>query len=303
MSLRQIVAALGGDLYQNGLRANVPGPGHGASDRSVSLLLRSGRVVIHTFGAADWRMVRDDLRRRGLVDLDGRLLGVIGAADASVIDHARRRAVAGALWQDGLRPVASGVVRRHLNGRGVAWRADLENLLEHPCAPFSVYRPGRRTGRAMMAAIRAPSGDLTAVEITYLSPNGQVAAGLRAPRKTVGQVPPGSAVRLRPAAARMLVAEGVVTTLSAMAHFELPGWALMSAGNLSRWRAPATVATVVVAADCGEAGETAATRLARRLEADGVEAILAFPPPPWGDWNEAARGPFAGGKEGRGRTP
>lgn len=303
MSLRQIVAALGGDLYQNGLRANVPGPGHGRSDRSVSLLLSGGRVVIHTFGAADWRAVRDDLRRRGLVDLHGRLPGVMSAPDAPVIDHPRRRAVAGALWQDGLRPVAGGVVGRHLTGRGVAWRTDLENLLEHPCAPFSVYRPGRRTGRAMMAAIRSPSGDLTAVEITYLSTNGQVAAGLRVPRKTVGQVPPGSAVRLRPVAARMLVAEGVVTTLSAMARFDLPGWALMSAGNLSHWRAPKTVAAVVVAADRGEAGETAATRLARRLEAGGVETILAFPPPPWGDWNEAARGHCAGEKEGRGRTP
>ena len=46
MSLRQIVAILGGDLYQNGLRANVPAPGHGKADRSVSLLLDGGRVVI-----------------------------------------------------------------------------------------------------------------------------------------------------------------------------------------------------------------------------------------------------------------
>lgn len=303
MSLRQIVAALGGDLYQNGQRANVPGPGHGKTDRSVSLLLSGGRVVIHTFGATEWRAVRDDLRRRGLVDSRGRVPGAVGAPDAPGVDHPRRRAVAGGLWRDGLRPVASGVVVRHLTRRGVAWRADLENLLEHPSAPFSVYRPGGRTGRAMMAAIRSPSGDLTAVEITYLFPNGQVATGLRIPRKTVGQVPPGSAVRLRPAAARMLVAEGVVTTLSAMARFDLPGWALMSAGNLSRWSPPATVATVLVAGDRGKAGETAAARLARRLERSGLEAGLAFPPPPWGDWNEAARGRCAGGKEGRGRAP
>jgi putative DNA primase/helicase len=293
VSLRQIVAILGGDLYQTGMRANVPAPGHGKADRSVSLLLDGGRVVIHTFGAADWREVRDDLRRRGLVDPGGRLMGVAHTPDRPVIDHPRRRAVASALWQDGVQPVRTGVVARHLAVRGVAWREDLDDLLEHPRAPLSVYRPGRRAGRAMMSGIRSPSGDLTAVELTYLATNGQVASGLSVPRKTVGQVPPGSAVRLRPAAARMLVAEGVVTTLSAMVRFDLPGWALMSAGNLSRWHAPHHVSTVLIAGDRGEAGEIAAVRLARRLERDGVEAIVAFPPRPFGDWNE----------EGRGRAP
>ena len=303
MSLRQIVTILGGDLYQNGLRANVPAPGHGKADRSVSLLLDGGRVVIHTFGAADWREARDDLRRRGLIDPGGRLMGVAHTPDRPAIDHRRRREVASALWQDGVRPARTGMVARHLAVRGVAWREDLDDLLEHPRAPLSVYRPGRRVGRAMMTGIRSPSGDLTAVELTYLATNGQVASGLSVPRKTVGQVPPGSAVRLRPAAARMLVAEGVVTTLSAMVRFDLPGWALMSAGNLSRWHAPHHVSTVLIAGDRGEAGEIAAMRLARRLERDGVEAIVAFPPAPFGDWNEAARDHQKAGKEGRGRAP
>jgi len=303
MSLRQIVAILGGDLYQNGFRANVRAPGHGKADRSVSLLLDGGRVIIHTFGAADWREVRDDLRRRGLVDDGGRLIGVAETPDRLVIDCPRRQAIAGALWQDGAGPARTGVVARHLAVRGVAWREDLADLLEHPSAPFSVYRPGSRAGRAMMAGIRAPSGDITAVELTYLATNGQVASGLRVPRKTVGQVPPGSAVRLRPAAARMLVAEGVVTTLSAMARFDLPGWALMSAGNLSRWRAPDDVGAVLIAGDCGPTGEAAALRLARRLRRQGVKATLAFPPAPFSDWNEAAQGREESGKEGRGRAP
>ncbi|MBC1183254.1 MAG: hypothetical protein DI531_09590 [Brevundimonas sp.] len=303
MSLRQIVAALGGELYQSGLRANVPAPGHRKADRSVSLLLSAGRVVIHTFGAAEWREVRDDLLRRGLIDHSGRILGGVTSPDALVIDQPRRRAVARVLWQGGIRPAETGVVGRHLTRRGVTWRADLDDLLEHPSAPLSVYRQGPHTGRAMMSGIRAPSGDLTAVELTYLAPNGLVATGLRVPRKTVGQVPPGSAVRLCAPAARMLVGEGVVTTLSAMMRFDLPGWALLSAGNLSRWQAPESVAAVVIAGDRGAAGERAAMRLARRLEGDGVKASLAFPPAPWGDWNEALQGGRTEGKEGDGRAP
>ena len=71
MTLHAIVAALGGDLYQGGLRANVPAPGHSADDRSVSLLHADGRVIIHGFGAADWREVRDV----GLVVFEGWCLG------------------------------------------------------------------------------------------------------------------------------------------------------------------------------------------------------------------------------------
>ncbi|MNI87767.1 hypothetical protein D3C73_1449940 [compost metagenome] len=43
---------------------------------------------------------------------------------------------------------------------------------------------------ALMAAIRDCDGTLTAVEFTYLAPNGSAATGLSTPRKTVGQVPP-----------------------------------------------------------------------------------------------------------------
>ena len=61
MSLRPIVNAFGGDLYQGGARASVPAPGHSAEDRSVSLLLEGDRVVVHTFGDGDWKGVLDFL--------------------------------------------------------------------------------------------------------------------------------------------------------------------------------------------------------------------------------------------------
>lgn len=301
MSLRAIVAALGGDLYQGGGRANVPAPGHDPADRSVSLLLSEGRVIVHSFGAATWQAVRDDLQRRKLIDADGRIAA--GAASAPTPDGPRRIAVARSLWAEGLRPAPSGLVARHLAGRGITLCPATEGLLEHPRAPFSAYTPGRRMGPAMMAGVRDPAGAFTAVELTYLSMNGQVMTGLKVPRKTIGRVPPGSAVRLRPAAPRMLVAEGVVTTLSAMARFGLPGWALMSAGNLAQWMPPADAADVLIAGDRGAAGETAARRLKARLLEAGVGAAIALPPLPCGDWNEAAQATDRKGKEGSGRAP
>ena len=140
-----------------------------------------------------------------------------------------------------------------------------------------------------MAAVRDPDGALTAVELTYLTPNGRVATSLRAPRKTVGQVPGGSAVRLCPAAAGMVVAEGVITTLSAMARFGRPGWALMAAGNLARWRPPSNVNDILIAADRGEAGERAARALEAGLRTRDLVVEVALPPIPFGDWNELAQ--------------
>jgi len=52
---------------------------------------------------------------------------------------------------------------------------------------------------------------MTAVELVYLDPNGRRADRLRVPRKTVGVVPPGSAIRLSLVAGDMVVGEGVLT--------------------------------------------------------------------------------------------
>lgn len=286
MSLRAIVRALGGELYQNGARASISAPGHGPKDRSVSLMISDGRLIVHSFGAADWREVLDDLRRRGFINDQGRFTGGLTSNAAPRLDPSRRVSTARRLWSAGVDTGASGLMARHLALRGVN-RAPVSDLLEHPAAPLSVYRPGLQTRRAMMACIRNAPGDLTAVELTYLAPDGRKAHGLRVPRKTVGAVPAGAAVRLSPVGDAMVVAEGVVTTLSAIDRFERPGWALLSASNLARWRPPSEVRDVLIAADRGAAGEAAADRLHHALASMGVSSTIKLPPSPWGDWNEA----------------
>lgn len=287
MSLRAIVSALGGDLYQNGYRANVRAPGHGASDRSVSLVLSGGRVVIHTFGAGDWREVRDHLRERGLIDQAGRPAEG-GMTSASPRPDVRiRLETARKLWAGGVVSGPQGLVARHLRRRSVIWNAGILDLREHPAAPLSVYGKGSRSRRAMMGRVSDPDGVTTAVELTYLDPGGGRARDIRLSRKTVGRLPAGSAVRLSRISASMVVGEGIVTTLSAMAWFGRPGWALLSAGNLARWQAPEGVEKVIIAADRGVAGEAAALSLRGRLQASGRRAVVVLPLEPWGDWNEA----------------
>lgn len=302
-TLAPVVRALGGDLWAGGRRANVPGPGHGAEDRSVSLLLSRDRVVVHCFAGDDWREVLSQLENLGLVDGEGRLVGtggaVLGAAPA--LGRRERLAAAQRLWSEG-RPLGRSLSARHLELRGVA--APAEGLRHHPEVPAAVYAAAGPRRPALLAAIRdAASGDVVGVEVTYLAPNG-TRARLRLPRKTVGLCPAGAAVRLAPAGPRLLVGEGVFTCLSAAGRFGLPAWALLSTRNLRRWRPPTGVGSVLIAADRGADGEASARALAASLRASGVTVTVRWPPPPFGDWNEAlGTGPAAREEEeGRDRV-
>jgi hypothetical protein len=300
MSLRAIVAALGGDLYQGGARANVPAPGHSAADRSVSLLLADGRVVIHGFGATDWRVVRDGLREAGLIDASGRPTGAnLPAASSPRPDRRHRIETAARLWAASAPLDGHDAASLHLRRRAVRGIRSALDLGFHPRAPVSVYRSGSRMRPALVARISDPEGRLCAVELTYLEPNGGLAIGLALVRKTVGVVPAGAAVRLGRVASEMIVGEGVVTTLSAIDRFAHPGWALMSANNLAAWAPPPQVRRVLIAADRGATGEGAAARLGARLARLHVASRVIVPEAPFDDWNAVACGRPESGEEGR----
>ena len=153
-----------------------------------------------------------------------------------------------------------------------------------------MYRAAGGRRPALLAAITSPEGGLTAVEVTYLAPNGARDERLRTPRKMVGLVPPGSAVRLAPEAPALVVGEGVMSVLSASERFGLPAWALLSAHNLAAWTPPPGVRYVVIAADRGAPGEAAAAGLLRRLRRMEIEGTLAPPPADAEDWNAWAVG-------------
>ncbi|OYX32029.1 MAG: hypothetical protein B7Z01_11870 [Brevundimonas subvibrioides] len=290
MTLHAIVAALGGDLYQGGHRANVPAPGHSAHDRSVSLLHTDGRLVIHGFGATDWRAMRDDLRQRGFIDDGGRLTG--GGHHAGSTwprpDRLARLEAAAQLWESAVPISVTSAAARHIRSRSVTNGIASSNLRHHSYAPTSVYRPGNNRRPALIARISDGADRLTGVELTYLNPNGRRTTELRVSRKTVGHVPPGAAVRLWPAAPEMLAAEGVITTLSAIERFQLPGWALLAANNLACWTPPSCVRRVLIAADRGVVGQDRACRLHRRLVDLGIIAQVVWPDAPFDDWNAVA---------------
>jgi phage/plasmid primase-like uncharacterized protein len=173
-------------------------------------------------------------------------------------------------------------------------------LRHHSAVPAAVYDRRGPHRPALVVAITDPGGSLCGVELTYLTGDGQ-RARLRLPRKTVGVLPAGSAVRLDPVGPDLLVAEGVFSALSASERFGLPAWALLSTSNLRAWSPPAGVRRILIAGDRGPDGERSAGILAARLRGQGVRVTVRWPPPPFGDWNETAVGWLEdGGRDGRG---
>jgi len=306
VTLRPLARALGGECYAGGRRALVPAPGHGRADRSVSLWLAGDRVVVHSFGAADWRAALDALRAGGWIDGKNRLCdgGGVAPADDAPAEPTRaervRRALA--LWDAAGAITPGSAAERHCRLRGVDPALDAAGALRaHAAAPMAVYQDRGPRLAALLAAVTAAEGGLTAVEVTYVDARGRRSRRARPWRKIVGAVPAGSAVRFTPLADEMLVAEGVFTTLAAMTWFRLPGWALLSTSNLRRWRPPPGVRRLLIAGDRGRDGERSAARLRDAAIAGGVRADIVLPPVGAGDWNDVLCA--EGGKEGRTGAP
>src|SRR4051794_11650513 len=66
MDIRQVARALGGDIY-NGNSVLVPGPGHSAKDRSLSVTLDASapcRFVVYSHAGDDFPECRDSVLQR-----------------------------------------------------------------------------------------------------------------------------------------------------------------------------------------------------------------------------------------------
>jgi len=287
MSLAEIVRVCGGDLYSSGRRASIPAPGHSRADRSASLVIgRTGRVIAYSFGRSSVAEILADLRTQGLIDRAGFPLHAPHRAGAGrILTDRNRTVVAQDLWSRGVH-IGGTLSERYLIGRGID-PAQLASarLLHHPACPYSVYATCSHTGPALMAEILTCDGKFTAIELTYLDANGRRDRRCALSRKTVGSVPPGAYVDLAPVDSHLVAGEGVVTTLSAMTLFGLPGRAMLGVRNLPNLWLPEGVSDVTIAADRGEVGEAAAAHLLDKLLRRGVQAQVRLPDAPYDDFN------------------
>ena len=121
-------------------------------------------------------------------------------------------------------------------------------------------------------------GERAAIHRTYLRPSPRK-ADVAEPRKMLGTMPTGAAVRLMQHEDVLGIAEGIETALSASALFNVPCWAALTAGLLQDWTPPPSVSTVFIFGDndVSNTGQAAAYTLAQRLKANGLTVVVEIP--------------------------
>ncbi|MCU0983597.1 MAG: toprim domain-containing protein [Acetobacteraceae bacterium] len=197
----------------------------------------------------------------------------------------QREAWARALWARGV-PIAGTAAEAYLRSRGLGTVAsDALRFL-----PAERHTDSGHVGPVMLAAACDVAGTIRAVHRTWLCEDGTGKANVDPPRKTLGP-PAGCAVRLMPAGDAVAVAEGLETALSAAVLFDIPAWSCLTAGGLEAVQLPASIRTVLIAADndMSGTGQRAADALAQRLLAEGRAVRVAIPDRPGEDFNDVLR--------------
>lgn len=170
----------------------------------------------------------------------------------------RREAIARArrIWQEGV-PAEGTPVRGYLARRGItaAMLPSLPICLRfHPALPYMVEIGGGawreiHRGPAMLAAVQGPDGKFCGVHRTWIDldrPKGKLVVahpetGESLPSKKMEGTKKGGAIRLQPdsVAGRMVMAEGIETTFSAMAGGAMSDaafWCGVDLGNMAGHR-------------------------------------------------------------------
>jgi putative DNA primase/helicase len=188
-------------------------------------------------------------------------------------DVADRKAAALRMWDSGLpwqgTPVAAYLALR-LPGVALDGLADLRFLPQ-------ARHPGGARFPVMLALLRDAEGRPASIHRTFLAHGGAGKARVEPAKMTLGPVR-GAAVRLHQAGPRLVIGEGIETTLAAALLLRAPAWAAVSAGNIrDTLTLPPAVREVVIAADHDAAGLDAATKAAARWRAEGRAVRIAKP--------------------------
>jgi hypothetical protein len=146
------------------------------------------------------------------------------------------------------------------------------------CVAFHVGR------RALMARRQWPDGTPRGMIIVYLDADGR-----KKYRPDLGVKDGGVAVRLAPAASKLVLGEGIETTASVMQLTDLPGWACGTANDLANVILPREVREVVLALDNDKAGLKKGFELRKRLLFERRKVWVEIPPKPHNDWNDYLR--------------
>lgn len=253
---------------------------------------RDGRPLVHCHAGCTQSQLIAALKARGLWDgaakVDPSYPGFLTRPHDGHVDRdeRERQELARALWDKG-NPIGGTLAETYLKARSIVSPASA--ALRY--LPRLRHAPSGREWPCMLAALTDFRDQVTAVQRTWLSPDGTGKAQVDQPKMTLG--PMGhSAVKLAAPASQLGIAEGIETALSARQIYQIPTWACLSAHRLFAVRVPPHVEMVVIFADPGKVGQEEAFKAADYYETCKFKVDVIFPATHLGqfdDFNTALR--------------
>lgn len=254
----------------------VPTHGRGKGDRHPSLSVTDGgepgRVLVRCHAGCDQAAVIEALRARGLWGGSGNDRPAPALAPVRDDGAESRRLQALEIWK-AAQPAAGTLVETYMRARGLALPAGCMALRFAP----NLKHPSGGRWPAIIAAVRGADAGFMGVHRTFLARDGSGKAAIFPPKMSLGPIA-GGAGRLAPAGARLIVGEGIESTLGAMQASGLPGWAALSTSGLRALVLPPEVREIIIAADGDRPGEEAAVAAARRWAGEGRRVRIARAP-------------------------
>lgn len=295
MSAPMLARRLGGTVAGRA-KVMAPGPGHSASDRSLSVLLDPDApdgFTTHSFAGDDWKLCRDHVRERlGLQ----RKVSVrhepprprVATRPFSTTAYAHR------LWCEA-EPIIGSFAERYLRARGLTIPDEVvaaDALRFHPACPFRLTDGTLvRLPTMLGAMVDIASGSFRGVHRTALSADGSTKAdlpGLGNPKKMLGTAK-GACIKLSAddtVTTGLHIAEGIETALACIAMGFAPVWAALSAGGIAHFPVLPGIEAITVFADHDErdTGIHAARTCANTWLHAGCEARIRTPHCAGSDW-------------------
>jgi DNA primase len=266
------------------------------ADRSPSFTIYAGDRRFQCFGCGRQGDVLDFVRESygvGLHDaidmLDAGALAALPQPQASSDgrDSADWTEAAAAIWR-GAVPITGTPAEAYLRGRGLT--LDLPWTLR-----FARLRPPKGSGvaetsgvdrlPALVALVTDPGGTGLGVQRTFLTDDGRKAAAADGKVKySLGRVR-GGAIQLAPAAAELMVTEGLEDGLTLSQELGRPVWAAAGTSMLFNMAFPEETRSIVIGADDDLPGENAAQKAGQAFVASGRAVRIMRPTPPYKDFN------------------
>lgn len=288
MSAEAITRTLGGHWHAG--YGMIRCPAHDDNNPSCKVTddpRKSDGIDVNCFAGCDWRDIKDELVKQGL------LSGFARSPDLASSPRASRAAIepepepderALEIWNSGIE-IEGTLAERYLT---------THRALSGPF-PFtlrfapSIIHPGSGlTLPGLVAALQRPDRKVVAVQVTFLRARDGAKVTMTCPRLTIGRMGAG-AVRLAPAGDVLGLAEGLETALSAQQLAALPVWACLGAQRLSKVAVPAHVKHVHIFGDNDGPGREQAEKAIKRFVDMGRRVTVRFPPLPHNDYNDLLR--------------